>query len=135
MPASLFVLNLPRCLGRRFRLALGLRFHLARLLFHPLIQLRLLEAPPIAQLERGNLLFADVLVQSVWAHAQILRRLANVHHFSRISHGSLLPPLAFSRPNYSGTRVCFGRLPHPLYRLRGRWCPEHISAGKSPGSE
>src|SRR5215472_9627726 len=69
-------------------LALGLRFHLARLLFHPLIQPRFLEPPAIPQLERGNLLLADVLVQSVRTHAQILRRLANVHHFSRVGHSS-----------------------------------------------
>src|SRR5579871_4088726 len=49
----------PRC----FWLALRLRFHLARLFFHPLIQARFLETPPIAQLERGNLLLAHVLVK------------------------------------------------------------------------
>src|SRR6266536_5119255 len=35
------------CLGFAFRL----RFHLARLLFHPLVQPRFLEAPAVAQLE------------------------------------------------------------------------------------
>src|SRR5215831_10864946 len=51
------------CFRRRFRSPLGRRFHLARFLFHPLIEPRFLEAPAVAQLERGNFLFADVLVQ------------------------------------------------------------------------
>src|ERR1035437_2821270 len=51
--------SLHRCLD--FLFALRFRFH--RLLFHPLIQLRFLEAPAIAQLERRNLLFVHVLVQ------------------------------------------------------------------------
>src|SRR5215467_1718146 len=58
-------LNLPRCLGRRLGLPFRLRFHFARLLFHPLIQPRFLEAPTIAQLERRDFLLADVFVQSV----------------------------------------------------------------------
>src|ERR1035437_8917579 len=67
-----------------FLFALRFRFH--RLLFHPLIQLRFLEAPAIAQLERRNLLLVHVLVQRVRTHSQILRSLANVHHFSRVGH-------------------------------------------------
>src|SRR5208283_331964 len=61
-------------------------FHFHRLLFHPLIELGFLEAPAIAQLERRNLLLVHVLVQRVRTHSQILRSLANVHHFSRVGH-------------------------------------------------
>src|ERR1039457_566594 len=74
--------SLDRCLDFLF----APRFHFHRLLFHPLIQLRFLEAPAIAQLERRNLLLVHVLVQSVRTHSQILRSLANVHHFSRVGH-------------------------------------------------
>src|SRR5579864_752022 len=72
-PAT-FCLKFARSLRSRLRLPLCLRFHLARLLFHPLIQPRLLEAPAIAERERGNLLPANVLVQRGRTHAQILRR-------------------------------------------------------------
>src|SRR3954447_20420653 len=92
MPTSVS-LNLPRSLACRLRLAFRLRFHLARLLFHPLIQSRFFEPPPVTQLERGNFLLANVLVQSVRTHAQILRRLANVHDFSRVGHSSFAPRL------------------------------------------
>src|SRR6266849_3581557 len=44
-------LRLPGSLGDRLRFLLASRLHLVRLLFHPLIQLRLLEAPAVAQLE------------------------------------------------------------------------------------
>src|SRR5208337_427607 len=74
--------SFPGCLD--FLLALRFRFH--RLLFHPLIQLRFLEAPAVAQLERRNLLLVHVLVQRVRTHSQILGSLANVHHFSRVGH-------------------------------------------------
>src|ERR1700730_8440075 len=74
-----FCLTLPGS----FRPMLRSRFHLTGLLFHPLIELRLLEAPAVAQLEGGNLLFAYVLVERVRTHSQILRSLTNVHHFSR----------------------------------------------------
>src|SRR5882757_5943991 len=90
LPAT-FYLTLPCRFSRCSRFPLRLRFHLARLLFHPLVQLRFLKAPAVPQLERGNLLLADVLVQSVRAHAEILRRLANVHDFSRVGHSSLFP--------------------------------------------
>src|SRR5271157_2576956 len=74
--------SLYRCLDFLF----APRFHFHRLLFHPLIQLRFLEAPAIAQLERRNFLLVHVLVQRVRTHSQILRSLANVHHFSRVGH-------------------------------------------------
>src|SRR5215469_1298087 len=63
-------------------------FHLVRLLFHPLIQLRLLEAPAVAQLEGWNRLLSHVLVERVRTHSQVLRRLADVHHFTRVGHSS-----------------------------------------------
>src|SRR5208282_524701 len=76
-----FVLTLPGSLRRRLRLMLRSRLHLARLLFHPLVQLRFLEAPAVAQLESRNPLFPNVLVKRVRTHSQVLRRLAYVHHF------------------------------------------------------
>src|SRR5579862_3270914 len=95
-----FYLTLSGSFRCRLRFAFQLRFHLARLLFHPLVQARFLEAPAIAQLKRGNLLLANVLVKRVWAHAQVLRRLANVHDFSRVSHSSscLFTPVHFRHP-------------------------------------
>src|ERR1700727_3180986 len=79
----------PGSFRRRLRFTLCSRFHLARLLFHPLVQPRLLEPPAVAQLESGNTLLPDVFVQRVRTHSQVLRRLANVHHFSRVGHISL----------------------------------------------
>src|SRR6266849_1383537 len=81
-------LGLPGGLGSRLRFLLAFRLHLARFLFHPLFQPGLLEAPAVAQLEGGDLLFPDVLVQRVRTHSQVLRRLANVHDFSRVGHNS-----------------------------------------------
>src|ERR1035441_3834082 len=46
----------PGSFHRRLGFAFRLRFHLARLLFHPLVQPRFLETPAVAQLECGNLL-------------------------------------------------------------------------------
>src|ERR1700692_4203739 len=65
------------------------RFHLARLLFHPLIELRFFEAPAVSQFEGGNLLLAHVLIKRVRTFSQIMRRLANIHYFSRVGHVSL----------------------------------------------
>src|SRR2546425_7708634 len=79
-------LLLPGGFDSRLRFRPALRFHLAGLLFHPLVKLRLLEAPAVAQLERGNLLFPDVLVKRVRTHSQVLRRLANIHNFPRVGH-------------------------------------------------
>src|SRR6202167_99273 len=66
--------------GLDFLFALRFRFH--RLHFHPLIQLRFLEAPAIAQLERRNLLLVHVFVERARTHSQILRSSTNVHYFS-----------------------------------------------------
>src|SRR5580704_9134859 len=75
-------LRLPGSFGSRLRFLLALHFHLAGLLFHPLIESRFLKPPAVAQLERGELLFPDVLVKRVRTHSQVLRSLANVHDFS-----------------------------------------------------
>src|SRR5262249_40567780 len=83
----------PGSLGR-LRFLVPARFLLHRLLFHPLVQFRFLEAPAVAQLERGNALLIHVLVERVRTHPQVLRRLANVHHFSRVGHSSLSPAAA-----------------------------------------
>src|ERR1700688_1510585 len=79
-------LLLPGSLGSCLRFVSALRFHLAGLIFHPLVELRFLEAPAIAQLESRNLLLAYVLVKRVRTHSQVLRSLANVHHFPRVGH-------------------------------------------------
>src|SRR6202162_1797326 len=81
-------LLLPGSLGSCLRFVSALRFHLAGLIFHPLVELRFLEAPAIAQLESGNLLLAYVLVKRVRTHSQVLRSLANVHDFTRVGHSS-----------------------------------------------
>src|SRR5258708_2191737 len=125
-------------LGGRLRfLLVALAFHLVRLLFHPLIKLRFLEAPAIAQLERWNFLFAYVLVKRVRTHSQVLRSLANVHHFSRVGHNQFSLHRILPRRN---------RLPRPWPGDLGRklprskssasefQCPEHISGGRGPRS-
>src|SRR5438445_13493767 len=99
------LLRLPGSLTNCLRFPLAFRFHLGRFLFHPLVQPRFLEAPAVAQLESGNLLLANVLVKRVRTHPQVLRSLANVHHFSRVGHRckpfpQIRPCIAnrFSRP-------------------------------------
>src|SRR5580765_2390396 len=136
VPASVS-LNLSGGLRCRLRFPFRLRFHFARLLFHPLIQPRLLEPPAIPQLERGNLLFANVLVQSVRTHAQILRRLANVHHFSRVGHSSFLLSLrsCSSRPITRPHGIASGDFLTLSIGSEGYRCPEHISALKNPSSK
>src|SRR5581483_8589610 len=64
----------------------GFHFRFAGLLFHPLVQLRFLEAPAVPQLECRNLLLIDILVERVRTNAEVLRRLANIHYFARICH-------------------------------------------------
>src|SRR5579863_5065912 len=64
-------LLLPGSLGSCLRFS-ALRFHLAGLVFHPLVKLRFLEAPAIAQLESRNLLLAHVLVKRVRTHSEVL---------------------------------------------------------------
>src|SRR5271166_3783070 len=120
---------------RRLRFPFRLRFHLARLLFHPLIQPRLLEAPAVAKLERGNFLLANVLVQRVRTHAQILRRLANVHHFSRVGHSSFTVSARTSRRASLRCGLCLGDSLTLNIGSEGFRCPEHISASKNPASK
>src|ERR1700674_4936122 len=108
-------LRLPGSLGSRLRFLPALRFHLAGLLFHPLVELRFLEAPAVAQLESGNLLLAYILVERVRTHSQVLRSLANIHDFPRVGHSfqplsTDLRPLAACR---LGPKL--GRIPRTKY--------------------
>src|SRR5438270_1629652 len=81
------------------------------LLFHPLVQNGLLEFPAIAQLEGRDLLFVHVFVERVRTYAEVLRRLADIHHFTRIcAHRCLalsskkMLSIGFSRPPESAYR-------------------------------
>src|ERR1035441_8094566 len=58
---------------------------------------------------------------SSWiARAQVLRRLPDVHHFSRVSHGSLcLFRHVHSRSGSPACGLYFRTTPCPQYRLRG----------------
>src|SRR6266404_2692881 len=105
-----------RCLDLLF--APWFQFH--RLLFHPLIKLRFLEAPAVAQLERRNPLFVHVLVQRVRTHSQILGSLANVHHFSRVGHNvSLSQRIQLpAQPFLPGNAEEFGRTKSSIQRVR-----------------
>src|SRR5579872_3094840 len=125
-------LNLSSRLHCRFWFPLRLRFHLARLLFHPLIQPGLLEAPAIPQLERRNLLLADVLVQRVRTHAQILRRLADIHHFSRVGHSSLCLFLSTAPPQPHCCGLCSDTPSPSLSAPRALRVPSIYQPGKTP---
>src|SRR6202162_4412856 len=121
-------LRLPGSLSGCLRFLSALRFHLAGLLFHPLVELRFLEAPAVAQLESGNLLLAYILVERVRTHSQVLRSLANIHDFPRVGHSfqtlsTDLRPLAACRhwPK-------LGRIPRTKLGSSEFRCPEHISA-------
>src|SRR5579872_325339 len=104
-------LLLPGSLGSCLRFLSALRFHLAGLVFHPLVELRFLEAPAIAQLESRNLLLAHVLVKRVRTDSQVLRSLANVHHFPRVGHSfeTLFPH--FEACQHLQSAFKFGRIP------------------------
>src|SRR6185437_13596559 len=52
------------------------------LLIHPRIQQRLLEPPPVPQLERRNESLGRIPVERIPADAQILRRLPDIHHLA-----------------------------------------------------
>src|SRR6266850_1417355 len=73
------------------RLLLAAAFADGALALHPTVQAGLLEFPPVPQLEGGNLFLVYVLVKCVRAHAEVLRSLANVHHFTRIGHKNPSP--------------------------------------------
>src|SRR6266852_4245375 len=106
-------LRLPGSFHGCLRSLLASYFHLVRLIFHPLIELRLLEAPAVAQLEGGDFLFPDVLVQRVRTHSQVLRRLANVHDFWRVAHNSKPFPQnqALPQPVSPARRANLGKNP------------------------
>src|SRR5580692_6940748 len=46
---------------------------------HPLVEARALEAPPVAQLERGHKTFRRVFIKSVGRDAKVIGGLANIH--------------------------------------------------------
>src|SRR5262245_26232316 len=54
------------------------------LLFHPLVQNRLLELPAVPELEGRDFFFRHVLVERVRTDPQVLRSLSNVHYLTRI---------------------------------------------------
>src|SRR6185437_9296285 len=94
-----------------------LAFYFARLLFHPLVQPRFLEPPAIAQLEGRNLLLIDVLVERVRTDAQVLRRLANIHYFARISHNFPWPQIGRpANPQLAG--LTLGEIRSELFPAR-----------------
>ncbi len=57
----------------------GLDFRLA---VHPLVKPGALETPAIAQLECRYEAFGGVLVEGVGRDAEVIRRLADIHHFA-----------------------------------------------------
>src|SRR5215469_9265997 len=119
-------------LAGRLRLSRPLLLGFRGLLFHPLVQPRFLETPAVAQLECRNLLLVDVLVERVRTHAQILRRLANVHDLARISH---IRP--FHRVSVLLCPPCRTSLGEESARKRassGFWWTEHISTASGTGS-
>src|ERR1700722_12824960 len=135
-PASFALLSLllPCGFRRRLYLFLRQRFGFHRLLFHPLIQLRFLEAPAIAQLECRNFLFVHVLVQRIRTYSEILRSLANVHYFSRLSHDVVfLHRIQLPQPfcSTSSCRVEVAFRSSTETRSSEFWCPEHISKGSA----
>src|SRR5438270_1164206 len=77
-----------RCPGGPCRLwfLFSPRFHPGALLFHPLVELRFLEAPAIAEFESGYLLLVYVFVKRVRTYPQVLRRLADSHHLTCVGH-------------------------------------------------
>src|SRR6266567_6090472 len=95
----------------------ALVFHLARLLFHPLVELRFLEAPPVAQFESRDFLFAYVLIERVRTHSQVLRRLANVHHFSRVGHSSVPLTLPAGFTGFCETKLALNPLAQKPVRV------------------
>src|SRR5215471_1634018 len=54
--------------------------------FHPAIQQILFKSPSIAQLEGGNAFIAKVFVEGIRGNTQILRCLAQCHHFLESFH-------------------------------------------------
>src|SRR6478672_5786621 len=90
----------PSELRRRYRARLGFlpfsRSARHALALHPGIEHGAFELPPVAQLESRNPFLVHILVERVRAHAEILRGLANVHHFRRFGHKAL--PFFCTRP-------------------------------------
>src|SRR5258708_9603670 len=141
-PADFLLLSrrLRRC--PRFLLAHS-RFQFHGLFFHPLVELRFLEAPAVAQFEGRNLLLVDVLVERVRTDSQVLRSLANIHHFPRVGHSAFSPSTEFQFsvqlycppvltklgepvPRSECVRVSFGVL---SISERGEWASPRESSG------
>ncbi len=57
----------------------------ARLPAHPVIQQRLLETPPVSQLERRNKRFGGVFIESIRTDPEVIGCLSNVHHFADLT--------------------------------------------------
>src|SRR3954462_411651 len=83
--------SVPSYRSRGFGLLFAAAFADGALTLHPTVQDGLLELPAVPQLEGGNLFLVHVLVKGVRAHAEELRSLATVHHFTRIGHKNLSP--------------------------------------------
>jgi hypothetical protein len=58
------------------------------LLLHPSVQHRLIESPPVAELEAGQTVLAEIFVKSFFRNAQILGRFTGVHNLSEMGHES-----------------------------------------------
>src|SRR4051794_27088438 len=92
------------------------------LALHPAVQDGLLELPPVPQLEGGNLFLVHVLVKCVRAHAEVLRSLANVHHFTRIGHKNLSPFHKIALSLAAGDSTLAGAARKFLLLSRGGYC-------------
>src|SRR5580693_7411976 len=128
-------LHLSGGFGSHLRFLLASYLHLGGLLFHPLVQPRLLEAPAVSQFEGGDLLFPNVLVKRVRTHSQVLRRLANIHDFTRVGH-SFVPLSTDLKPVYGLSCVPTSRIgrensSNKMLTSEFR-CAEHISTGNFP---
>src|SRR3954468_1792915 len=109
--------SVPSYRSRGLRLLFAAAFADGALALHPAIQDGLLELPAVPQFESRDLFLVNVLVKCVRAHAEVLRCLAYVHHFTRIGHKNLSPfhRLMHSRlrreillwPGLRGNPYCF----------------------------
>src|SRR5215475_15351007 len=94
----------------RFLSRIARRLCMLAFAFHPAIQQILLKSPAIAQLEGGNAPITKIFVEGIGGDTQILRCLAQCHHFLESFH---FRPCLFLR-----TGVLFGLSPSicPVFR-------------------